>query len=188
MSLAYIAKRFVDRAFKNPADASDPTLLNQLLKAADEAWEGIVALHAPASPMTWEVRTNLASTAQRTNRIGFRYPRPVEIVGMLPTLVVYGTNGALITPSTDDLMVSIDTDNQNYLTSGEGVSSNAGGTAGPFVTLTAMSVQVPRIMGYKLRNPTPSIGFTFQWAQAVTAAAPVYNDVTIALAMYARYL
>jgi hypothetical protein len=128
------------------------------------------------------------STVQRTNRISFRYPRPVEIVGFLPTLVVYGTQALLLTPSTDDLMVAIDTDNQNYLTSGEGVSSNAGGTAGPFITLTSMSVQVPRIVGYKLKNPTPSIGFTFQWAQNVTAAAPVYRDVTIAMAMYARYL
>jgi hypothetical protein len=188
MSLAYDVLRFVNRAFQSPADASDPTLLRRLQKSAEDAWEGIVALHAPASPMTWEVRTNLASTVQRTNRISFRYPRPVEIVGFLPTLVVYGAQVALLTPSTDDLMVAIDTDNQNYLTSGEGVSSNAGGTAGPFITLTAMSVQVPRIVGYKLKNPTPSIGFTFQWAQNVTVAAPVYRDVTIAMAMYARYL
>lgn len=188
MSLAYEVLRYVDRAFKQPADASDPILLKRLQKYANEAWEGIVALHAPASPMTWECRTNLVGTAQRTNRIQFRYPRPVEIVGFLPTLIVYGTNPALITPSTDDLMVSIDTDNQNYLTSGEGVSSNAGGTAGPFVTLTCMSVQVPRIVGYKLRNPTPDIGFTFQWAQNVTGGVAVYNSCTIAMAMYARYL
>lgn len=188
MSLAYETLRFINRAFQNPADASDPVLLNRLKKYADEAWEGIVALHAPASPMTWEVRTNLVGTVQSTNRVSYRYPRPVEIVGFLPTLIVYGTDPTKLTPSTDDLMVAIDTDNQNYLTAGEGVSSNAGGTAGPFITLTAMSVQVPRIVGYKLRNPTPNIGFKFQWAQNVAGGIAVYKDTTIAMAMYARYL
>lgn len=186
MSLAYEMLRFVTRAEKNPADASDPILLARLRKYALEAWEGIVALHAPASPMTWEVRTIFDSGVQTSNRQPFRFPRPVEIVGFLPTLVVLPTGGA-VTPSTDDIQVSIDTDNQNYLTSGEGVSTNAGGTAGPYVTLTAMSVQVPRIVGYKLRNPTPDIGFTFRWSRSVAAGA-VYKDVVLSMAMYARYL
>jgi len=123
MSLAYEVLRFVDRAFKQPSDASDPILLKRLQKYANEAWEGIVALHAPASPMTWECRTNLIGTSQRTNRIGFRFPRPVEIVGFLPTLIVYGTSAALITPSTDDLMVSIDTGTPIATTAGNTVAS-----------------------------------------------------------------
>jgi hypothetical protein len=110
----------------------------------------------------------------------------VEIVGFLPTLVVLSTGGA-ITPSTDILQVSVDTDNQNYLTSGDGVSTNAGGNVGPYVTLSAMSVQVPRVVGYKLENPTPDIGFTYRWAQDVSGGA-VYKDCIIAMAMYARYL
>lgn len=185
--LAREVLRYVDRAFKVPADASDPRLLNRLKKVAEEAFEGIVALHAPASPKTWEVRTNLLGTVQRTNRIAFRYPRPVEIVGFFPSIIVYGTSGALTTPSTDDILVSIDSDTENILTSGEGVSTNAGGTAGNFVTLSAIGVQVPRIVGYKLRNPTPDLGFTFQWGQDVTAGA-VYNNTTIAVTTYARYL
>jgi hypothetical protein len=188
MSLAYTALRFIDRVRKNPTDGSDPRMLDILEKAAINAFEGIVALTAPASPMSWECNVNLLGTVQESNRVSFRYPRPVEIVGFYPTLVVFGANGALLTPSLDSISVSIDTDNQNYLTSGEGVSSNAGGTAGPYVTLSAMSVQVPRVLGYKLKNPTPVIGFKFRWKQATTAVAPIYNDTLISMAMFARYL
>jgi hypothetical protein len=186
MTLSYEVFRFIDRVRKQPADGSDPRLLARLETYAKEAFEGIVALHAPASPMTWESSVIMLGSVQTTNRISFRYPRPVEIVGFLPTLLVLETGGA-ITPSTDCIAVSIDTDNQNYLTSGEGISTNAGGTAGPFVTLSAMSIQAPRVLGYKLRNPTPDIGFTYRWKQS-TAAGAVYKDAIVSLAMYARYL
>jgi hypothetical protein len=186
MSLSYTVLKFVDRVRKQPADGSDPRLLQLLEKYAKEAWEGIVALHAPASPMTWEVSTSMTGATQETNRQAFTFPRPVEIVGFWPTLTVLASGGAS-TPSTDSIQVSIDTDNQNYLSSGEGISTVAGTTAGPFVTLTAMSVVVPRIVGYKLTNPKPNIGFKYRWARDVTGGA-VFKDVVVRMAMYARYL
>lgn len=188
MSLAYAVLRFIDRARKVPADASDPRLLDIIEKAAINAFEGIVALTAPASPMTWECNVVLPGGTQESNRVSFRYPRPVEIVGFYPSLVVFGVDDDLLTPSNDSISVCIDTDNQNYLTSGEGVSTNAGGTAGPYVTLAGMSVQVPRVLGYKLKNPTPVIGFKFRWKRATTIAEPVYNDTLISMMMFARYL
>jgi len=186
MSLPYDILQYVARVKREPASGSDPRLLDILERKAKEAFEGIVTLTAPASPMTWEVNTVMLGAAQVTNRISFRFPRPVEIVGFFPTLVVLATGGT-ITPSTDVIAVQMDTDNQNYLTSGSGVSTNAGGAAGPFVTLSAMGVQVPRVVGYKLRNPTPDIGFTYRWKQDVSAGA-VYKDTIVSLAMYARYL
>ena len=188
MALSYVALRFIDRVRKNPVEGSDPRLLDILEKAAIDAFEGIVALTAPASPMTWECKVNMLGTVQESNRVQFRYPRPVEIVGFYPSLVVFGTNAALVTPSTDSLDVSIDTDNQNYLTSGEGVSTSAGGTAGPYVTLSAMSVQVPRVLVDKLKNPTPVVGFRFRWKQPASVATPIYKDTTISMTMFARYL
>jgi hypothetical protein len=194
MSLAYEVLRFVDRATKRPADASDPRLLARLEAYARDAWEGIVALHAPASPMTWEVVTVLRGAVQLSNRVSFRFPRPVEIVGFYPTIIPLATptTTGILTPTTNTIAVSMDTDNQNYLTSGDGISTPAGGTAGPFVTLASMSVQVPRIVGYKLRNPTPDIGFTYRWkrdaAGGVGTPPAVYFDTLISLAMYARYL
>lgn len=185
MSLGYEVLRFIARVKKQPADGSDPRLLARLEKYANEAFEGAVALMAPQSPMTWETNTVLTGAVQSTNRVPFRFPRPVSIVGFFPSLVVFGTGNT--SPTTEDIAVSIDTDNQNYITSGDGVSTPAGGTAGPYVTLAALSVQVPRIVDYKLRNPTPDIGFTFRWKQDVTAGA-VYDDALISMAMYARYL
>lgn len=186
MSLAYETLRFINRVRRQPSDGSDPNLLARLEKVAKQSWEGIVALHAPASPMTWETRMIMRGAVQTSNRTPFTFPRPIEIVGFYPTIIVLATGGAVY-PTTDVIQVSIDTDNQNYLTSGEGVSTNAGGNVGPYVTLSAVSVQVPRILGYKLDNPKPSIGFTYRWALDVSAGA-IYRDCIIATAMYARYL
>jgi hypothetical protein len=186
MSLAFETLKFIQRVRRQPSDGSDPNLLARLEKYAKQAWEGIVALHAPASPMTWETRMIMRGTVQTSNRTPFTFPRPVEIVGILPTLIKV-TTGGLITPTTDVLQVSIDTDNQNYLTSGEGISTNAGGNIGPYVCLSAMSVQTPRIMGYKLENPKPNIGFTYRWALDVSGGA-IYEDCIIATTMFARYL
>lgn len=189
MSFAYEVLRFVDRAKRVPADASDPRLLARLEKYAREAFEGIVALHAPASPMTWEVVSVLRGSTLQGPRVPFRFPRPVELVGFLPTILpILPASGGGTVPTTDSIAVQIDTDNQNYLTSGDGISTNVGGTAGPFVTLTSVGVQVPRVVGYKLRNPTPDIGFTFRWKLDPGSTPFVFRDVIIGLAMYARYL
>lgn len=187
MNLAYTVLRYIYRARQRPSDAGDPSLLAILEKQATEAFEGIVALTAPASPMTWEINANMLGAVQTTNRVAFRFPRPVEIVGFYPTLTIAAAGGGPTSPSTDVIAVQMDTDNQNYLTSGDGISTAAGGKAGPYVTLSSMSVQVPRVVGYKLRNPTPDIGFTFRWKVDVTGGA-VYKDCMISLAMYARYL
>ena len=186
MSLSYDVLRYVDRAVRDPSAAGDPRLLARLANAAKEAFEGIVALHAPASPMTWETSVIMAGATQTTPRQPFRFPRPVEIVGFFPTLVILATGGAT-TPGLDDIAVAIDTDTQQHMTSGEGLSTAAGIASGAFVTLSSISVQVPRVVGYKLRNPTPDIGFTYRWKQSVVGGA-VYKDAIVATAMYARYL
>lgn len=189
MSFAYEVLRFIDRAKRQPADAADPRLLARLERYAKEAFEGIVALHAPASPMTWEVVSVLRGSTLQGPRVPFRFPRPVELVGFLPTIIpIIPSSGGGTVPTSDSIAVQIDTDNQNYLTSGDGISTNVGGTAGPFVTLTSVSVQTPRIVGYKLRNPTPDIGFTFRWKLDPGASPFIFRDVIIGLAMYARYL
>jgi hypothetical protein len=188
MSLGYEVLRYVDRCFRDRAAAGDPHLLKRLEAYAKEAFEGIVALHAPASPMTWEVNTFMDGTIQQTARTPFRFPRPVELVGFFSTIVVDVNSDERITPSLDAIAVQIDTDNQAYLTSADGISSPAGGKAGTFVTLAAIDVQVPRIVGYKLRNPTPDIGFTYRWKQATSADEPVYTDCMVSTAMFARYL
>jgi len=190
MSLGYEVLRFIDRVRHQPSDGSDPKLLGRLEKYAKEAFEGIVALHAPAAPMSWETTSILRGASVQGPRQPFRFPRPVEIVGFFPVVLpILPAGGGGTVPTTDSIACQIDTDNQNYMTSGDGISTNVGGTAGPFVTLTMLSVQVPRIVGYKLRNPTPDIGFTFRWKlDPNVAGGPFFRDVIISMGIYARYL
>jgi hypothetical protein len=100
---------------------------------------------------------------------------------MLPIVRAVG-NQELTDPTINDVRVQIDTDAQNYMTSGQGVATPAGGTVGNFVSLPAISVLTPRLMGYKLRTPTPDIGFTFQWTQG----PDFFNDALISVAMFVR--
>jgi hypothetical protein len=189
MSLGYEVLRFVDRVTRNPADGSDPRLLARLEKYAREAFEGIVALHAPASPMTWETRTILRGSTLLSPRVSFRFPRPIEIVGFFPTIIpILPATGGAAVPTTDAVACAIDTDNQNFITAGDGISTNAGGTAGNFVTLSSLSVQVPRVLGYKLRNPTPDIGFTYQWKIDPGLTPFIFRDIIIGMTIYARFL
>jgi len=190
MSIRYLVLRFVDRVRKQPSDGSDPRLLNQLEREAQESFDGsFVALSAPASPMSWESVSILRGSSLTGPRVPFRFPRPVEICGFMPTIlpILPATGGATI-PTTDSIACAIDTDNQNYLTAGDGISTNAGSTAGPYVTLTSLSVQVPRVLGYKLRNPTPDIGFTFRWKIDPGLTPFIFRDVIISMAIYARYI
>jgi len=189
MSLGYEVLRYVDRIRRAPADGSDPRLLARLEKYAKEAFEGIVALHAPASPMTWEVVSILRGSTLEGPRQPFRFPRPVEIVGFFPTVIpILPASGGGTVPTADSIAVKIDTDNQNYITSGDGISTNVGGTAGPFVTLSSIGVQVPRVVGYKLRNPTPDIGFTLRWKIDPGASPFIFRDSIVSIGIYARYL
>lgn len=189
MSLAYRILKFVDRAKKNPTDASDPRLLDQLARAAQEAFDGaFVAFSAPVSPLSWESVSILRGATLTGPRVPFRFPRPVEICGFFPTVLpILPASGGGTVPTTDSIACAIDTDNQNYLTAGDGISTNAGGTAGPYVTLSALSIQAPRVVGYKLRNPTPDIGFTFRW-KLDPQAGVIFRDVVIGMAIFARFL
>ncbi len=190
MSLRYEILRFVDRVRKQPADGSDPRLLAKLERMAQEAFDGaFVALSAPASPMSWESVSILRGATLTGPRVPFRFPRPVEICGFFPTVLpILPASGGATVPTTDSIACAIDTDNQNYMTAGDGISTNAGSTAGPYVTLTSLSVQAPRVLGYKLRNPTPDIGFTFRWKLDPGAAPGIFRDVIISMTMFARYI
>jgi hypothetical protein len=181
MGLPYEVVRFCARALRDPQYASDPNVLQKLANWGKDAFEGIVALHAPMAPLTWEVNVLFPSAQPQSNRQPFRFPWPVEIIGMLPIVRSVGSQEATA-PTINDVRVQIDTDAQNYMTSGDGVATPAGGTVGAFVSLAAISVLTPRLLGYKLRTPTPDIGFTFQWV----LGPDQFKDALISVAMFAR--
>ena len=177
---------FATRALADPSWASNPTVLKGLLKRAQESFEGAFGvLAAPMADLTWEIRMSLAGDTLQTNRTPLIYPRPCEIVGMLPIVVPTTATVGLITPTINDVDVQIDVNSEEYLTSGQGISSPAAtSSAGAFVTLASMSIQTPRLLGKKLRQPQPNLGFIYRWKRGTG----VYQDAFITTAVFARYL
>jgi hypothetical protein len=183
-SLAYTVLDFIDRLRKQPDAATDPRLLARLERFARESWDGaFVALHAPMAPLTWEARALLPSASPETNRIPLRFPRPVEILGFFPTVI--DTDAATgVSHTLNTLDVSLDINATDRVTSGEGVSTAAGGTAGTFVTLAALGIQAPRLVGLKLRNSNPDMGFVFRSKRG----SGVFNSALVTVATFARYI
>lgn len=186
MSLPYEILNFIARVKSRPEDLSNPALLDRLGRMAKAGFDGaFVALFSPIADLTWETRVQLPGGTAQSSRQPLIFPRPVEIAGFFP-IVVPTTNGlGLLNPTTFDVDVSMDVNSQEYVTAGQGVSTPAGGTAGAFVTLANMSVQVPRLLGLKLTAPKPDLGMTFRWKRG--AAPQIYNDALISVGVFARY-
>jgi len=190
MSLAYTVLKFVRRARTVPVDATDPRVLSALEGAAQKSFDGAwVAMSAPIAPLTWEIATTLISTQLEGPRIRLDLPRPMEVVGFFPSIVVTGRNPLLTNPTLTDLLVSIDANEEERITSGQGITTNVGGSAGTFVTLAAISSQstapgANRLIGWKLDQPKPNLGFTFRWK----VGANFFNDALINVSTFVRYI
>jgi len=165
-------------------------VLDALEKEASKSFDGAwSAMQAPIAPLTWEVSNQMISTQLEGPRVRLDLPRPIEIVGFYPSIIVTGTNPALIDPGLNDLLVSIDTNEEERITSGQGITTASGGSAGTFVTLSAISAQstapgANRLIGWKLDAPKPNVGFTFRWK----VGANRYNDALISVATFVRYM
>ena len=144
------------------------------------------ALVVPATPLTWEVSAELDGDIQQTERIAVPFPDPVEILGMRPTVIVRGVpaGGALRTPTTDDIAVLIDINQQRRITNTLGRTTVAGAAAS-FVTLTALSTD-HRWLREVMSNASPEMGLTFRWKNLVTVQ--LYEDCIISLAFFCRFL
>jgi hypothetical protein len=182
---------FVNFARNMPGRASAPEELGALEKAAYNSADGMFAAeHAPIAPMTWEERVILLGSSLGSERVAFKFPYPMEVVGMFPTLsIVLPVSGGLIVPTTADIDVSIDLNNSNTLTTLEGISSSAPGATrgGTFVSLAAWSVLAPRLVSLKLTGPAPELGMQFRWKNP-NASAPNYRDTIISVALFVRRL
>ncbi len=181
---AIAIKRFVAYVAKNPGHAADPALLKTLTDAADADLHGRnVALIAPMAPFTWETRVILPGATTISPRQPLIFPRPVDIVGFYPSVIATTNTVGLITPSLNDIDISIDTNSDQYFSAGSGVANAAGGAAGAFVTLAAIGVQVPILKAIKLHNAQPDLGMTFRWKRG----PGFYQDCFISVAVYVHY-
>lgn len=181
MSLAIAVRQFVERVKRQPSDGSDPALLAYLDRAARRSLDGFFGvLSAPVAPEEREAFATLLSTDPETNRIPLTFPRPIEILGYYPSLVVTGAAG--VVPTLDDLLVSIDFNLEEYQGASQGLTSSAANNT--FTTLGSWKILTPRLVCKKIEVPKPDLGFTFRWKQPVGT----YRDVIIGMAVFARYI
>jgi hypothetical protein len=172
-----------------PALGSDPAELNQLIEDAKRSWDGAFAAeHAPIAPLSWEERVLLSGTGVQSERVAFKFPQAMEIVGMF-AFVETVTDGALVVPTLSSIDVYLDINLQNNLTQLDGVTTSAPGATrgGNFVTLAGLHVNAPRLMGLKLWGPAPEFGATFKYKQG-TPQAPFYEDAMVGVQLYVREL
>lgn len=180
--LRFDVLEWISRVRERPVLASDPDELRTLAERARHDWGGgFVAQHQPVAPYTWEQTVVLRSAAASSDRVQFRLPFGVEIVGMWPSLEPLGT-GAAPLPTLAAISVAIDSNVTEQYTLNNGTSA-AGVRGGTFVTLEAIS-SAHRLFGLRLDTPNPELGFTFQWKRGPN----VYQDVQIGVTLFTRRL
>ncbi len=141
----------------------------------------------PVACDTWEVRATLAAADAESVRIPMDFPKPYLIVGCLPTIVQTSNagDGSLLVPSTDDILVLMDMDNQRRFTQSDFVEGQQTGSGieAQYVTLSSLDTQF-RDLYIELTSPKPVLGFSFRWRVGTTIAADLYEDISIGLAFF----
>ena len=184
MITGFAIRKYLDHVRKHPGDALHPALLRELERAADQSTDGLqAALIAPAADLTWETRVLLQGSSVQTARQPLVFPKPVDVVGLYPAVIAVTNTVGLITPTLNDIDVALDMNASQYFSSASGISNAAGGTAGSFVTLAALAIQVPRLFMLTLDAAQPDFGMTFKWKRGTG----VYQDAIVTCAVYARY-
>jgi len=191
MNLREILLGYVSRARTSPVVASDPGELGTLEKAAlDNLDLGFATLAAPIAPWTYEVRTLLSALLPDTNRVSFKFPWMVNVVGMQATLSI--VQPRVVAPATfpdptlNDIDCMVDLNNEAFLTGNDGLTTPAGQGGNNFVTLATLSIQTPRLLGLKIKGESkPEVGFTFRWKQPPTIAIPqLYQSTIVSVALF----
>lgn len=148
------------------------------------------ANHSPVAPYTWEVRSQLLTTQLETTRIPIFFRGPVEILGFWPTVRINGAvqGGTRRVPTTDNIMCMIDINQQDRLTN-RLESTSVAGPGQSYVTLSGLSVFVPRLIRIQILNASPDVGIQFRWDQdPQPLGVPIYENALIQLAFFCRYL
>src|SRR5437879_1913433 len=143
MGLKQLVYDFAEEGLAKPEFASRPENLRMLKLAAAKSLDGFhTALTSPNAPLTWENRVILLGAAAKSERVTYKFPQNMDVVGFHPVLTDLGSIAPTfipgnILPSMKDLDVLIDINNENILTSLEGLSSPVAGATrgGTFVSL-----------------------------------------------------
>ncbi len=142
----------------------------------------MMALHMPASPQTWEVNAVLDDAEEQTPRIPLKFPSSAIITGFYASVAfeTFDPDPAA-NPTPDHISCLVDVNDATLkLTSQQQLGPQSG--AG-FVTLSALTMIVPRLQMIMLSGGNPEIAFTFRskFATAGTSGlgAPVKIDLSL---------
>jgi len=166
---------------------------DQLADAVDRArkmladyWgDAFVAMQAPVAWRTWESSTVLAGSSLESPTASLEFPHPIEIVGMLPTVVVQKPNvpaPGLVTPGLDDLLISINWDQEQQATANQDQTATSGRSS--FVTASSLSMKIPRLWCIRIESPKPVLNFVWRWKQGTG----VFQDSLLSVATFVRPL
>lgn len=171
---------FVLSVKKSPVLGTDRATLESLMQAAEDSNDGMFgALNAPIAVLTFEQRVRLNTPDVQSPRASFKFPFACEIVGFFFGVTDL-TTGAGVPLPLNDLDVSVDINNQNYLTNASGVTATGGGT---FVQVNSLQSSIAnRLIRLQLVGTSPDVGFTFR----ALRGAGVYLDTMIKASMFVR--
>lgn len=166
--LEYDVKNYIAAVRRNPALAGDPGLLEELDQAANEGMENtFVTTATPIADYTWEARATFAGDADESPALIIRYPWPVRIIGLIPTVrpAVLPIAGGGVAPLLEDVLVSMTVNNEDNYTSIGDPSNTTNAGEREFVTLSTLNVLLPRLTMITIETPTPVVEFVCRWKQ-----------------------
>ena len=140
-----------------------------------------VARVKPYSNDTWEASAFLPGASLQSEREAIIFPAACRIVGLYPSITLNDTNTELAIPTTDDIMVLLDMNQQRRYTANVGQTSQARNGDG-FVTLAALNTAI-RDLNITVLNGRPQAGMQFRWKRFIPNTT-LYRDVNVSLAMF----
>lgn len=136
----------------------------------------------PVAALTWELRASLSRSAPATDRIPLQFPKPMLVVGMKATVIRDSYAGALAIPTTADILVLLDLDEQKRFTAR--AQSSSAGQNSQFINLSALDTQYRDVL-INADSPQPVFGATFAWWH-YESGTPRYEDAAIALSLFVQ--
>lgn len=180
MNLSQKVVDFVLSVYRSPVLGTDRTTLEALKRAAEDSNDGMFgALNSPIAVLSFEQRVRLNFTDVQSPRASFKFPFACEIVGFFFGVTDLTTGGGIPLPI-NDLDVSVDINNQNYITNASGITATGGGT---FVQVNMLQATIAnRLHRLQLVGTSPDVGFTFR----ALRGAGIYNDTMCKAGMFIR--
>lgn len=175
-------RQYVRTAREHPGDALGPALDELDRKARSERSGSYVAQTSPVADYTWLNRLVLDKTLAQSEEDPIYIPYPIEIVGMLPTILLIDADQTVVEPPPEAIDVFLQINQKDTLTARSN-RRTAQGQSPQVVNLPAISCTIGnRLFGKVLDEQSNTFSIRFQWAvDLATVAALKWGTVQISL-------